>query len=316
MRRSYGVGGVPRSTALRRRRAWTMTVAKSLAVVGESRIGEIDARADCCSALSWPNSGRGIRLDGMALNRDAGAGAAAPAACSWWQQNPLLDAQSASAACVQSVALPLAVHGLAGDRARRVGRVAELLDLVGLPGEFADRYPAALSGGQRQRAALAVRSPPSPTCWFWMSRTSALDVSVQAACCACSSPCRSGSASPTPSSRTISPSCARGQARRRAVSRPVRGEADARKLDLLRSATPLHGAAAVRDSGDLGGGGAAAPALACRRSRRDRRTEGGGAARSSPAAPSPSISLARTASARLARRRGFRRLHNPGEGPA
>ena len=39
--------------------------------------------------------------------------------------------------------------------ARRAARVGELMELVGLPREFALRAPAALSGGQRQRVGLA-----------------------------------------------------------------------------------------------------------------------------------------------------------------
>jgi osmoprotectant transport system ATP-binding protein len=44
---------------------------------------------------------------------------------------------------------------LGWDKRRIRGRVDELLDLIGLPGEMAGRYPAQLSGGQRQRVGVA-----------------------------------------------------------------------------------------------------------------------------------------------------------------
>ncbi len=47
------------------------------------------------------------------------------------------------------------VPRLLGDRDGREGRVAELLDLVALPRDFAGRYPASLSGGQAQRVGVA-----------------------------------------------------------------------------------------------------------------------------------------------------------------
>ena len=48
------------------------------------------------------------------------------------------------------------VPGLLGwDKERTRARTAELLDLVGLDPEFADRYPVQLSGGQQQRVGVA-----------------------------------------------------------------------------------------------------------------------------------------------------------------
>jgi oligopeptide/dipeptide ABC transporter ATP-binding protein len=153
--------------------SFTLARGETLGIVGESGCGK-STLARVLVRLEEPTRGR-VLLDGVDLTALRGRRLRVHRRhVQMVFQDPFssLDPRQPVGAALDEV---LTVHGL-----HRKGRVEQLLDLVGLPAEFAGRLPHEMSGGQRQRVGIARALAPEPRVLLLDEPVSALDVSVRA----------------------------------------------------------------------------------------------------------------------------------------
>jgi oligopeptide/dipeptide ABC transporter ATP-binding protein len=150
---------------------------ETLGIVGESGCGK-STLARCLVRLHDPDGGT-VRFhgkDALALSGDARRAFNRQVQMvfqdPYGSLNPRLSVG-------QALAEALAVHRVVEAKAIPA-RIGELLDLVHLPRDAAERYPHEFSGGQRQRIGIARALAVEPSVIIADEPVSALDVSVQA----------------------------------------------------------------------------------------------------------------------------------------
>ncbi|RAP42799.1 ABC transporter ATP-binding protein [Rhodovulum viride] len=153
---------------------------ETLAIVGESGCGK-STLAKVLLGLETATAGQ-VLLDDREVQETPiqKRGPRAVADLQMVFQNPF-DTLNPSKRVGGQILRALEVFGVGATRRARRERMFELLDLVRLPRDFADRMPRQLSGGQKQRVGIARAFAGGARIVVADEPVSALDVSVQAA---------------------------------------------------------------------------------------------------------------------------------------
>jgi len=157
--------------------SFTVRRGETLGIVGESGCGK-STLARCLVRLNNPSGGT-VTYDGTDVLKLEGA-----ARRNYHRRVQMVFQDPYSSlnprmTVRQTLAEAIKFHGLRRGAAIET-RLAELLDLVRLPGDAGERYPHEFSGGQRQRIGIARALAVEPECLIADELVSALDVSVQA----------------------------------------------------------------------------------------------------------------------------------------
>ncbi len=153
---------------------------ETLAIVGESGCGK-STFAKVLMGLETATEGQ-ILLDNNAIQDVPIEGRDTKTVSSVQMvfQNPF-DTLNPSMTVGRQIIRALEIFKIGANEAERREKMLELLDLVKLPREFANRMPRQLSGGQKQRVGIARAFAGGARIVVADEPVSALDVSVQAA---------------------------------------------------------------------------------------------------------------------------------------
>ncbi|KAA1183571.1 ABC transporter ATP-binding protein [Rhizobium tropici] len=150
---------------------------ETIGIVGESGSGK-STLARAILGLTSISSGH-VTFDGVDLTQQKSAGLARLRRETAMVFQDPFNALNPRLTIGQTLAEVLKVHGKVA-RADIPARIGELLDLVGLEREFADRKPRSMSGGQCQRAGIARALAVDPKLIIADECVAALDVTIQA----------------------------------------------------------------------------------------------------------------------------------------
>jgi peptide/nickel transport system ATP-binding protein len=163
--------------------SFTLERGESLGLVGESGCGKSTAMLSLLRLL--PAAGRIVGGQAFLEGTDLfGMDEAEMRSIRWHRISMVFQGAMNAFNPVRTVgdqiAEALVVHGLAEGADEAEPRVAQLLEMVGIPGDRQGQFPHQYSGGMRQRAMIAMALACDPQVIIADEPTTALDVMIQA----------------------------------------------------------------------------------------------------------------------------------------